>query len=285
MSTLTRVLIVMVFIMSMVYLGMSAALFAYRVDFKDLYEKEQKAHKATTEEKDIQINALKGKNTDLDKNIRTLEGNISALKADLDAARNDLTAWQSENVQLQNNITTLSANYEKLQAALREQIQKNQELNQNLEKVTASKDDAVRERTVLEEKFLNSEDARIKLEKNLATIEQQYLAQAKELNQLKIMVEDFKKKAPTLLAEVPVKLIEGKVMAISDKPELNIVVISVGKNDGIEVGMKFTVYRANKYVAKIQVEKAEATWASAFSIKEFQADTIRVGDNITTSPY
>ena len=74
-------------------------------------------------------------------------------------------------------------------------------------------------------------------------------------------------------------------MAISDKPDLNIVMINVGKNDGVEIGMKFTVYRSDKYVAKIQIEKIEAQWASAFSIKEFQADTIRVNDNITTSPY
>ncbi|MFH1230851.1 MAG: hypothetical protein V1709_05075, partial [Planctomycetota bacterium] len=81
------------------------------------------------------------------------------------------------------------------------------------------------------------------------------------------------------------KSIDGRVLAISDKPELNIIMISAGKNDGVEIGMKFTVFRADKYVGKVQVEKVEARHSSAFSIKEFQADTIKVNDNVTTSPY
>jgi septal ring factor EnvC (AmiA/AmiB activator) len=268
------------------YLGMSAALFAYRVDYKNMVEKEQKAHKKTIETKDNEIGVLKGKITDLNNNIKTLEGQATVLKQELDRANNDLTDWKTLNTKLTNDLNTLNANYEKLQAALNEQIQKNKELNETLEKTQSIKDDATKERVVLEEKFLNAQDTIIKLEKNLSALEQQYLAQAKELNQLKIIVDQLRKTAPSLLVDVmPVKLIEGKIIAVSDKPALNIVVISVGKNDGVEVGMRFTVYRADKYVAKIQVDKVEAQWSSCFSIKEFQADAIRINDNITTSPY
>ncbi|MFH1226407.1 MAG: hypothetical protein V1701_00710 [Planctomycetota bacterium] len=84
---------------------------------------------------------------------------------------------------------------------------------------------------------------------------------------------------------VPAKLIEGKILAVSDKADLNLVVISVGKNDGVEPGMKFDVYRVGKYIGKIQAEKVEPQISSAFSIKEFQSDGIKVGDSITTSPY
>lgn len=265
---------------------MSAALFAYRVDYKNQLEKEKIAHDKTKEEKNNEINIHKGKIAELTKNIDILNGNIITHKQELETARNDLTSWKTTNTQLENNLTELNSRYEKLQASLSDQIQKNQELNQQVEKLSATKEDAVQARTVLEEKFLNAENTIIKLEKNLSTIEQQYLTQAKQLNQVKNVLGQYKKAAPALLTDgTMTKLIDGKVLAISDKPELNIIMISAGKNDGVEVGMKFTVYRADKYVGKIQVEKVEARCSSAFSIKEFQADTIRVNDNVTTSLY
>ena len=268
MSTLTRVLIIVIFVMSLVYLGISAALFSYRVDYKDKLEK------------------LKGSETDLRKNITTLEGKITTLNQELETARNELNDWKNNSTKLTNDLTALNDSYEKLQVSLTEQIQKNKELNDSLEKLQVVKDDAVKERTTLEEKFLQAQNTIIQLEKNLATLEQQYLVQAKELNQTKTMLDDYKRKAPTLLTDaVSVKLIEGKITAISDKPDLNIIMISVGKNDGVELGMRFTVYRADKYVAKVQVEKVEAQWAACFSIKEFQSDAIKINDNVTTSPY
>jgi len=272
--------------MSLVYLGISAALFSYRVDYKDKLEKETLAHKKDVDEKEDIINKLKGKTNDLEKNLKTLEGNIKTINQDMETARNELGDWKNNSTKLTNDLTALNDSYMKLEASLTVQIQKNKELNESLEKMQVVKDDAVKERTTLEEKFLQAQNTIIQLEKNLATLEQQYLVQAKDLNQTKTMLDEYKRKAPTLLTEaVPAKLVEGKITAISDKPDLNIVMISVGKNDGVELGMRFTVYRADKYVAKVQVEKVEAQWAACFSIKEFQSDTIKINDNVTTSPY
>jgi myosin heavy subunit len=286
MSTMTRVLIVVIFVMTLVYLGISAALFSYRVDYKDQLEKETLAHKKTTEEKDDIISKLNGKKNDLEKNLQKLEANMKTLNQDMETARNELNDWKNQNVKLTNDLTALNNSYEKLQASLTDQIQKNKELNDSLEKMQVAKDDAVKERTTLEERFLQAQNTIIQLEKNMAQLEQQYLVQAKELDQTKTMLGEYKRKAPTLLTDITgIKLIEGKVTAISDKPDLNIIMISVGKNDGVEVGMRFTVYRSDKYVAKVQVEKVEAQWASCFSIKDFQSDTIKINDNVTTSPY
>jgi|SRR3989339_128439 len=286
MSTLTRVLIIVIFVMSLVYLGISAALFSYRVDYKDKFEKEALTHKKDMEEKEAAILKLKGSENDLKKNITTLEGNIRTLNQDMETARNELNDWKNNSTKLTNDLTALNNSYEKLQASLTEQIQKNKELNDTVEKLQVVKDDAVKERTTLEEKFLQAQNAIIQLEKNLVTLEQQYLVQAKDLNQAKTMLDEYKRKAPMVdVGVASIKLIEGKITAISDKPDLNIVMISVGKNDGVEIGMRFTVYRADKYVAKVQVEKVEAQWAACFSIKEFQSDTIKINDNVTTSPY
>ncbi|MFA5793715.1 MAG: hypothetical protein WC980_01400 [Candidatus Brocadiia bacterium] len=286
MSILTRVMIVSLLVLSLVYLGMTAALFSYRVDYKERLKEEISAHQKTIKDKDLKIEDLLGKKGALEKDISQLEKEISTLKTDLNAAQNDLTSWKEENTRVTNEFTKLSETYKKLEAELNEQIRKNEEFLKTVEDFRKRKDDAEKDRATFESKFMQTQDDLSKIEKNLAALEQQYLVQAKELNSAKTLLEQYKKAVPALAGEQnQAKWIEGKILAVSDKPDLNLVVMSVGKNDGVEAGMKFTVYRVDKYVGKIQVEKVEPQISSAFSIKEFQSDGIKVGDSITTSPY
>jgi hypothetical protein len=55
MSTLTKVFVFLVFLLSLVYLGVSATLFSYRIDFKAKWEKEKTDRKADVEARDSTI--------------------------------------------------------------------------------------------------------------------------------------------------------------------------------------------------------------------------------------
>ncbi|MFH1226369.1 MAG: HEAT repeat domain-containing protein [Planctomycetota bacterium] len=82
----------------------------------------------------------------------------------------------------------------------------------------------------------------------------------------------------------PTAYIEGEIIAVSEKADLNLVIINVGKNDGVEAGMKFIVYGDGKYIGKIQVEKVEDHISIAVSIKGSLTDGIKVGYSVVTSP-
>ncbi|MFH1228616.1 MAG: hypothetical protein V1701_12035 [Planctomycetota bacterium] len=286
MSILTRVIIVSLLVLSLVYLGMTAALFSYRIDYKNQLDAEKTAHKNTIKEKDKQIEGLLAQKGALESDIKQLEKEITGLKTDLNAAQTDLTSWKEQNTQITNEFTKLTETYKKLEAELNEQIRKVEEASKTVDDFRKRKEDAEKDRATFESKFMQTQDDLSKIEKNLASLEQQYLIQAKELNSAKTLLEQYKKAVPALASETnQTKWIEGKILAVSDKADLNLVVMSVGKNDGVEAGMKFTVYRIDKYIGKIQVEKVEPQISSAYSIKEFQSDGIKVGDSITTSPY
>ena len=47
--------------------------------------------------------------------------------------------------------------------------------------------------------------------------------------------------------------IEGVVEDVDS--ELRLVVLSVGKNDGVKPGYEFTVYRGDRFIAKVRVTK------------------------------
>ncbi len=77
--------------------------------------------------------------------------------------------------------------------------------------------------------------------------------------------------------------IDGVVIGVSDK--VNLVLISVGNKDKVQVGYKFTVYRGSEYVSKLVVDKVEGDWAACRELTEFRKSEIQQGDNISTRVF
>ncbi|MDQ7778897.1 MAG: hypothetical protein RDV41_04205 [Planctomycetota bacterium] len=74
--------------------------------------------------------------------------------------------------------------------------------------------------------------------------------------------------------------IAGEVMAVSTRPDLNLMIINVGKNCGLAPGDQLNVYRGDKVITKIQIEKVERDWAAASSLKELEVEPAQVGDSV-----
>ena len=77
--------------------------------------------------------------------------------------------------------------------------------------------------------------------------------------------------------------IDGVVLGVSDK--VNLVLISVGIKDKVEVGMKFTVYRGSTYVSKLVVDKVEDGWAACRELTDFRKEKIEQGDKVSTRVF
>jgi vacuolar-type H+-ATPase subunit I/STV1 len=81
-------------------------------------------------------------------------------------------------------------------------------------------------------------------------------------------------------------VVEGKVMAVSaNAADLNLMIINIERNKGLAAGAQLTVFRGDKFVTKVQVDKVEGDWASARSLKEFEQEPVQVGDNVTSRVY
>jgi DNA repair exonuclease SbcCD ATPase subunit len=283
MSTFTKILIIIIFVMSLVYLGVSATLFSLRVDYKSRLEKETKAHEESNQNAKKKIDGLTSE-------ISTKNIEIQRLQNELIVTQNELTNTYSSSLVLEkkftdllNDINELRKRYETLAANLEEQTKKNNELQTLLDEHRKNKEQAESDRDTIQAKFIETEDKLVKAEKNLAELEQQYVAMAKDLNYSKTELDFYRKKVPNLKPIGPVEPIEGKVLAVSNQYDL--VVISVGKKDKVDVGVEFTVYRGNKFIGKVKVEKVDNEWSSAMSLKEFTVEKVQVGDNVSTQVY
>lgn len=79
----------------------------------------------------------------------------------------------------------------------------------------------------------------------------------------------------------PEKLLEGKVTAVGD--EIGLVVISVGKDDGVLEKDEFAISRAGEFVAKIVIDRVDRKW-SAGKVVLKKSDP-RVADDVFNSMF
>jgi hypothetical protein len=58
----------------------------------------------------------------------------------------------------------------------------------------------------------------------------------------------------------PLKKLEGKVTAVST--QFGLVIVNIGKDQGVLEGDEFVIYRAASFVAKIQIERVDRIWSA-----------------------
>lgn len=71
---------------------------------------------------------------------------------------------------------------------------------------------------------------------------------------------------------------EGKILVINK--DYNFVVINLGSRDNIEVGAMFSVYRGNKFIGDLKVEKVHEAMSAAGFVTDGMKDKVNEGDKV-----
>ena len=79
----------------------------------------------------------------------------------------------------------------------------------------------------------------------------------------------------------PPKPIHAKVTAV--RPEVTVVMLSVGSDDGVKEPYRFTIYRGERYIGKVEVTKVFADTSAAKVLPDWMKEEIREGDDASTS--
>jgi Ca-activated chloride channel family protein len=98
-----------------------------------------------------------------------------------------------------------------------------------------------------------------KLQKDLSELEEKHLELAREKRKLEERINGISQNGSNVNV-APKKALEAKVTAIA--PGLGLVVISVGKDDGVLEGDEFSIYRGGDFVAKIVIDRADRKWSA-----------------------
>jgi hypothetical protein len=282
MGTFAKIFIVVNLVLAVVVLGAVGTLLGTSEDWKGKYETKTAELEDIIAKKDAKITKL---NQDLS-TLRTEKNQLTQKTIDQAAQ----IAQQTQ------EWVVLKEKFNAQVASLQEQTKLLKDLEQNVEDArTRNQTLQGKLDTALEEKRaadrtaddLRNDLEREKLAKQAALDD---LAQANKEN--KNLSEDNDRKARTLAMVAkrgglkfleglePTEAVDGVVTGV-DEP-LNIVLISVGSDDKVEIGYTLTVYRGGAYLGKLLIDKVGPDWASGHMDPNETKEFPKRGDRVST---
>ena len=280
MSLLSKLFVILVFVIALVKLGIDVTLFAQKVDWKDKFVKEVNYHYQTQQIKNAEIAA---REMEIENNkvfIGVLNDRIATLDVENSnkATRiNDITRQLDFAQTLQ---TKTEADMQVFVRQLEVQLAQIQELTTKIEEHRAKLAKALAEKTSAVADLQYARQQTEKLSQDLAELEGKHVEMARDKKHLEEKINHLNQLG--IKTDVaPKKPLEGKVTAVAN--EIGLVVISIGKDDGVLEGDEFTIYRGGEFVAKIQVDRADRRW-SAGKVVLKKTDP-RVADDVSNHIY
>jgi chromosome segregation ATPase len=279
MTLIGKILTVLIFIMSIVFMALAMTTFATHRNWRDVAD------------------STNPSNPGLKQRIEKLDGDIKAKLRELDRAKLELAeeqaARRAELATLQGKLAFAQVQLQKDREEYDNKL-KDYNLKQERAKDLATSLKSATDRIALIEESLRKEQVER---------EQQFLLAVKYnelLNQALSALENIKERKADL--EERYALLESKAAAagidittfVADRaPAIdarvlkvnaagNLVEISIGSDDGIKKGHTMNVFRGNTFLGTITIRELEFDRAVGEVDKKLQRGQIRAGDNVTT---
>jgi len=280
MSVVAKILVVLNLFLAIGFLGASATFLGVQENYKvQLAE--------TSARMQTEIDDLTAQKQKLGKDL----SDQRALSAEKQANNEGLTAKLEQQLQ---EMGTLKEGHNQLLGQFELLSQTAKDLKDSINTLSADKDRLIKEkdgaigekRTAVDEKN-NAVTEQKRLENEIlgfqdqvAELEKRLTATATRLEDTDLVVALYRAEFGDIARAKGMKAIAAVVAG--SNPDLNIVLLTVGRDDGVELGYKFTIYRNNEYVATVVVDKVEKDHCSGYSQKEVERLPITVGDKGTT---
>jgi hypothetical protein len=278
MSTVAKVFVVLNFLLAALFLGSASALLGHSDHWKA-------RHASDTTKLTAELTTTKGRVTALESDLAKAQSDKNIADSAAAERKREAETLQTQNATLKEKFDSLLAAHGAATRALQiaqATIDNTQKLVNTLQESRKTDIDALT-------KALEEKNAAVKmqnaLEANLADITTQMkdtLAKLSvsetSLQRANFTISDWERRYPGGGAsEQPYQ--QGKVLT-ADAAN-NIVVVSLGSEDGVKVGFKYTVSRGNQFIATVTVTSTQAKMAAGKVT--LGSGTPMPGDDVMTS--
>jgi len=288
-STLTKILIVLLTLSSMFLCGIVVTYVAKADNYKQLYENERSAKDAAIASRNSANKLLKEKKAAFQKQEDELNKQIASFQSEIEKLKNDLKNINREKVVLEQKVQSWVSITEDLTKTTDDQRQLLERTLTELEEVKAQQ---IKERDQLN-------DVTNRLIEKMAVIETLQADKKRleeEKSELQSLLDQLLRptgKEPPALTPVTPKTgtarpaepvaakieLKGLITAVDLKN--SVAEISIGSAHGVREGMIFYVTRGNKFICEILIHYVDAERAVG-DLKRLQ-DQPKVGDEVSTS--
>jgi hypothetical protein len=280
MTTLGKVFTVLIFIMSILFMGFSVVVFATHRNWKMLVDNTDtaKGPLGLKQQLQAQSETNKGLRAELDGLTNRLavemaarRSAISVLETKLANAQDGLAKKEAELAGLQSAQTEATAAINLAEVRLAELVGDIKKLRDEIRLVQGQRDESFQKVVDLTDKLYSAAG----VERNLKEREGQLIGEISKYKR----VTDVLGVNPSMPVEMIAPPLEGIVTAVGDK---NLIEVSLGSDDGLRVGHRVEVFRDNNYLGSALVLKTDPDRAVAQMDEKSQRGLIKVQDRVAT---
>lgn len=276
-----KILTMLIFIMSVVFMAFSIAVFATHRNWKEFADNATAAPGKPLGLKQ-QLEALDAKKKEADDLIQRLRNDLAqeqaarrsalaALQVRASKAETELAAKQQELDSLSAQHTASAQTAKTAQERLETLEKSNQGLRDELRTAQQDRDKSFLSVVDLTDKLNQAESVK-------QILDERNKEAAFQIAQMKMVLDANGLRPDSLVSHIPPK-VDGVVLDASGK---DLIEISIGADDGLKVGHSLDVYRDNFYLGRIVIRRTDPDRAVGQTIRELQKGQIKRGDRVTT---
>jgi hypothetical protein len=285
MSTVSKILVIVILAFSFALSGISIALFAQRANWKALYDGVKTAALKDKGDLDQQIKNLTKDKGDVVNELATVKADRDNLASETSRLKQDIADKENERQRLE----TLSKQKEDQLGAMNDKVDNLvKEIDSLNEKMRRDAQDLLETKRNYERVVNQLTTLRDKANSLMLQLKntQRDLEQAKTDNEsLTLALRKYAEATKETVDVVrPTTTSRGRVIGVNN--EAGIVMLSVGKDDKIARGMEFIVHRGDQYVCKIRIENTYPDSCVARIIPETLSTPdakVEIGDSAFTN--
>ena len=289
MSMLSKVFVLVNLFLAIVFATVTVALYAKRVKFKDEWIKEHRLHLNSKEVFRKSIETEQAMNNDLLRSNDALVGSNKEQAGIIDNFKN-------LNKEATDRFLLAETQRQTTEAKVEDQALELQHRHDNIDtmhKVILKQQQALK---IAQINQRNAESQKIEMENELNKVRQQLADVLKEKTRVEKDLHHYTWMIEKLLdhgipvAEIvfgsdekPVAAIPATVLSVRN--DVNLVMLGVGKSDGVKKGFRFVIYRGDQYIGKVEVESVFDDMCSGRILPDWTKHEIKEGDTANTRVY
>ncbi len=287
MSTLAKIFVILNLLAAFVFTGFAVTLYSKEAKFKDLLYREIDAHIRDVRDKDAIVSQRDDVIEELDRALADRVRSVQELRTQNEELQRQIREREVRYIHAEQERQMLQA---KFQEAVLELQRRDEQIN-DMHRIILKQEHvvevarrnerlAINQRIDMENQLNRALHQRDDLRRRIAKIEA-------DLQQHRWVMERLYAKGYNVVEIVygksgalPIVPIDAKVTAV--RPDVGIVMLSVGSDDGVQRGFVFTVWRDDKYIGKVIVREIYPDMCSARINVGSTREEIAEGDNAST---
>lgn len=274
MNWLGKVFVVVILIMSLVFMGLSMAVYATHKNWKAVSDQLKTRLDTANSEKEQANTAHNRKVEELEKEKSSAVARVATLETELKDATDN-------NLKIQAELDTLNQNQRDHIAA----VKATQDLNADLTvKVNNLRTQIKGEQQTRDRLFKQALGATEELHQAAGEYNNQRERMDQLTKQVAGMTTVMREKGidPATDPNKVVPIVEGVVNQIRRTPNAQLVELSIGADDGLKTGNTVEVSRGDKYLGRLEIIETSPDKSVARVDRRFQQGQIQEGDRVAT---